>query len=159
MTRSCRLDTNSDQGNVGSHGMGRRRSVQGLRQPVPIQVSLQKIVRRATQPTAISAQTVETMNAAWRCTCFLTGITAALSAIGCSGAEMSWHGFRTLASTPLNELSGNDRWIETQLSRAVVSDTSYGSVACRHVVEKNAWSLSFQVCEPAPVVLRGELKR
>jgi hypothetical protein len=121
--------------------MGRRRSVQGLRQPVHIQVGLQKIVRRATQSTAISAQTVETMNAAWRCMCFLTGITAALSAIGYSGAEMNWHGFRTLASTQLNELGWNDRWIETRLSHAVVSDTSDGSVACHHVVEQKALSV------------------
>jgi hypothetical protein len=31
---------------------------------------------------------------------------------------MSWHGFRALASTQLNELGWNDRWIETQLSHA-----------------------------------------
>lgn len=31
---------------------------------------------------------------------------------------MSWHGFRSLASTQLNELGWNDRWIETQLSHA-----------------------------------------
>jgi hypothetical protein len=45
-------------------------------------------------------------------------ITAALRAIGYSGTEMSWHGFRSLASTQLNELGWNDRWIETQLSHA-----------------------------------------
>jgi integrase len=47
-----------------------------------------------------------------------TCITAALRAMGYSGAEMSWHGFRSLASTQLNELGWNDRWIETQLSHA-----------------------------------------
>ena len=45
-------------------------------------------------------------------------ITAALRAMGYSGAEMSWHGFRALASTQLHELGWNDRWIETQLSHA-----------------------------------------
>jgi hypothetical protein len=34
------------------------------------------------------------------------------------GTEMSWHGFRALASTQLHELGWNDRWIETQLSHA-----------------------------------------
>ena len=43
-------------------------------------------------------------------------ITAALRAIGYSGAEMSWHGFRALASTQLNELGWNDKWVEMQLA-------------------------------------------
>lgn len=45
-------------------------------------------------------------------------ITAALRAMGYGGPEMSWHGFRSLASTQLHELGWNDRWIETQLSHA-----------------------------------------
>lgn len=45
-------------------------------------------------------------------------ITAALRAIGYSGAEMSWHGFRALASTQLNELGWNDKWIEMQLAHS-----------------------------------------
>src|SRR5882757_7010743 len=45
-------------------------------------------------------------------------ITAALRAIGYTGAEVSWHGFRSLASTQLNELGWNERWIETQLSHS-----------------------------------------
>jgi hypothetical protein len=45
-------------------------------------------------------------------------ITAALRAMGYAGTEMSWHGFRSLASTQLHELGWNDRWIETQLSHA-----------------------------------------
>lgn len=45
-------------------------------------------------------------------------ITAALRAMGYAGTEMSWHGFRALASTQLHELGWNDRWIETQLSHA-----------------------------------------
>ena len=45
-------------------------------------------------------------------------LTAALRAIGYSGTEMTWHGFRALASTQLNELGWNERWIETQLSHA-----------------------------------------
>jgi integrase len=43
-------------------------------------------------------------------------ITAALRAMGYSGVEMSWHGFRALASTQLHELGWHDRWIETQLA-------------------------------------------
>jgi integrase len=45
-------------------------------------------------------------------------ILAALRAMGYLGTEMSWHGFRSLASTQLHELGWNDRWIETQLSHA-----------------------------------------
>jgi integrase len=45
-------------------------------------------------------------------------ITAALRAMGYASAEMSWHGFRALASTQLHELGWNDRWIETQLSHS-----------------------------------------
>jgi integrase len=45
-------------------------------------------------------------------------ITAALRAMGYASTEMSWHGFRSLASTQLPELGWNDRWIETQLSHA-----------------------------------------
>jgi integrase len=43
-------------------------------------------------------------------------LTAALRAMGYGGAEMTWHGFRALASTQLNELGWNDKWIETQLA-------------------------------------------
>jgi integrase len=45
-------------------------------------------------------------------------ITAALRSMGFSGEEMSWHGYRALASTQLNELGWNDKWIETQLAHA-----------------------------------------
>jgi hypothetical protein len=45
-------------------------------------------------------------------------ITAALRAMGYSGAQMSWHGFRAFASTQLNELGWNDKWIEAQLSHS-----------------------------------------
>jgi integrase len=45
-------------------------------------------------------------------------ITAALRAIGYSGAEMTWHGFRALASTQLNELGWNDKWVEMQLAHS-----------------------------------------
>ncbi len=45
-------------------------------------------------------------------------ITAALRAMGYAGTEMSWHGFRALASTQLHQRGWNDRWIETQLSHA-----------------------------------------
>src|SRR5882672_10028126 len=37
---------------------------------------------------------------------------------GYGSTEMSWHGFRALASTQLHELGWNDRWIETQLVHA-----------------------------------------
>ena len=45
-------------------------------------------------------------------------ITAALRAMGYSGAEMTWHGFRSLASTQLNELGWNENWIEMQLAHS-----------------------------------------
>ena len=45
-------------------------------------------------------------------------ILAALRAMGYASTEMSWHGFRALASTQLHELGWHDRWIETQLSHA-----------------------------------------
>jgi integrase len=44
-------------------------------------------------------------------------ITAALRAMGYS-TQMSWHGFRALASTQLNELGWNDKWVEAQLSHS-----------------------------------------
>lgn len=43
-------------------------------------------------------------------------ITAALRRMGYSGGEMTWHGFRSLASTQLNEHDWNRDWIETQLA-------------------------------------------
>jgi integrase len=43
-------------------------------------------------------------------------ITAALRRMGYSGEEMTWHGFRSLASTQLNEHDWNSDWIETQLA-------------------------------------------
>lgn len=42
-------------------------------------------------------------------------ITAALRRMGYSGDEMTWHGFRSTASTLLNELSLNPDIIELQL--------------------------------------------
>ena len=45
-------------------------------------------------------------------------ITGALRALGYGGAEMSWHGFRAMASTQLHELGWNDAWIEVQLAHA-----------------------------------------
>lgn len=35
-------------------------------------------------------------------------ITAALRRMGYTGDEMTWHGFRSLASTCLNEQAGNE---------------------------------------------------
>jgi integrase len=43
-------------------------------------------------------------------------ITAALRRMGYSGEEMTWHGFRSLASTQLNEHDWDRDWIETQLA-------------------------------------------
>jgi integrase len=45
-------------------------------------------------------------------------ITAALRRMGYSGEEMTWHGFRTIASTCLNELGWHPDLIELQLARA-----------------------------------------
>ena len=45
-------------------------------------------------------------------------ITTALRVMGYGSAEMTWHGFRALASTQLHELGWNERWIETQLAHA-----------------------------------------
>jgi integrase len=45
-------------------------------------------------------------------------ITAALRRMGYSGEEMTWHGFRTIASTCLNELGWHPDLIELQLAHA-----------------------------------------
>src|SRR5262249_23811143 len=45
-------------------------------------------------------------------------ITAALRRMGYSGQEMTWHGFRTIASTSLNELGWNPDLIELQLAHS-----------------------------------------
>jgi hypothetical protein len=45
-------------------------------------------------------------------------LTVALRSMGFSGEEMSWHGFRAMASTFLNELGWNDKWIEMQLAHS-----------------------------------------
>jgi hypothetical protein len=45
-------------------------------------------------------------------------VTAALRAMGYASTEMTWHGFRALASTQLHELGWNDQWIEMQLAHA-----------------------------------------
>jgi hypothetical protein len=45
-------------------------------------------------------------------------ITAALRRMGYSGDEMTWHGFRSLASTQLNEQGWDNDWIEAQLAHA-----------------------------------------
>jgi integrase len=45
-------------------------------------------------------------------------ITAALRRMGYSSEEMTWHGFRTIASTCLNELGWHPDLIELQLAHA-----------------------------------------
>lgn len=43
-------------------------------------------------------------------------ITAALRRLGYTGDEMTWHGFRSMASTRLHEEGFNSDWIEAQLA-------------------------------------------
>jgi hypothetical protein len=43
-------------------------------------------------------------------------ITAALRALGYSGEEMSWHGFRALANTQLMEIGWHEKWVDMQLA-------------------------------------------
>lgn len=45
-------------------------------------------------------------------------INVALRSMGFPNSEMTWHGFRSLASTQLHEIGWNDCWIETQLAHA-----------------------------------------
>ena len=45
-------------------------------------------------------------------------ITAALRRMGYTGREMTWHGFRSLASTCLNEQGWHPDLIELQLAHA-----------------------------------------
>lgn len=45
-------------------------------------------------------------------------ITAALRRMGYTGDQMTWHGFRSLASTQLNEQGFESDWIETQLAHS-----------------------------------------
>lgn len=49
-------------------------------------------------------------------------VTAALRRMGYSGDQMTWHGFRTIASTLLREQGWNDELIERQLGHEVGSD-------------------------------------
>ncbi|MFC4307974.1 tyrosine-type recombinase/integrase [Steroidobacter flavus] len=49
-------------------------------------------------------------------------ITAAFRRMGYSGDEMTWHGFRTIASTLLRELGWEDELIERQLGHDVGND-------------------------------------
>ena len=45
-------------------------------------------------------------------------VTAALRRMGYTGDQMTWHGFRTIASTCLNELGFNPDIIELQLAHS-----------------------------------------
>jgi len=45
-------------------------------------------------------------------------MTSALRAMGYAGDVMTDHGFRSMASTQLNELGWNDKWVEVQLAHA-----------------------------------------
>ena len=47
-----------------------------------------------------------------------SAITAAHRRMGSSGQQMTWHGFRTIASTSLNELGWNCDLIELQLAHS-----------------------------------------
>jgi integrase len=49
-------------------------------------------------------------------------VTAALRRMGYSGEEMTWHGFRSLASTSLNEQGWHPDLIELQLAHAERND-------------------------------------
>lgn len=57
---------------------------------------------------------------------------------------MSWHGFRSLASTQLHELGWNDRWIETQLSHAdrnkVRASYNHAQYLPQHRTMMQAWA-------------------
>ncbi len=71
-------------------------------------------------------------------------ITAALRAMGYGSTEMSWHGFRALASTQLHELGWNDRWIETQLAHADRNKTGSAYNLAKYLPQRRtmlqAWS-------------------
>lgn len=49
-------------------------------------------------------------------------LTAALHRMGYTGDQMTWHGFRSLASTQLNEQGFESDWIEAQLAHSARDD-------------------------------------
>ncbi len=87
----------------------------------------QHVVPLATQAVEI-LQTLQPVTSRWKYVfaCLRGGdrpmsgaaITAALRRMGYAGNEMSWHGFRTIASTCLNEQGFNADLIELQLAHA-----------------------------------------
>jgi integrase len=62
------------------------------------------------------------------CTCgedrpmSVNALTAALRRMGYGGDQMTWHGFRSLASTQLNEQGFEPDWVAAQLARAERND-------------------------------------
>jgi integrase len=71
-------------------------------------------------------------------------ITAALRRMGYTGDEMTWHGFRALASTQLNELDWDDDWIEAQLAHTeknkVRGDYNFAKYLPQRRVMMQAWA-------------------
>jgi hypothetical protein len=49
-------------------------------------------------------------------------LTAALRRMGYTGDQMTWHAFRSLASTQLNEQGFESDWIEAQLAHSERDD-------------------------------------
>ncbi len=71
-------------------------------------------------------------------------ITAALRRMGYAGEEMTWHGFRTIASTCLNEQGWNPDLIELQLAHAERNDVRGAYNRAQRLVDRRkmmqAWA-------------------
>jgi hypothetical protein len=58
--------------------------------------------------------------------------------MGYSGQEMTWHGFRTIASTCLNELGWHPDLIELQLAHVESGDVRAAYNKAQRLVERRA---------------------
>ncbi|MGN6312836.1 MAG: tyrosine-type recombinase/integrase [Rhodanobacteraceae bacterium] len=70
-------------------------------------------------------------------------ITSALRRLGYTGDEMTWHGFRSMASTRLHEAGFNTDWIEAQLAHtdsSVRGDYNYALYLQQRRKMMQAWA-------------------
>lgn len=70
-------------------------------------------------------------------------VTAALRRMGYTGDEMTWHGFRSMASTRLHEAGFNTDWIEAQLAHtdsSVRGDYNYALYLQQRRKMMQAWA-------------------
>lgn len=85
-------------------------------------------------------------------------LTAALRRMGYSGDQMTWHGFRSLASTQLNEQGFEPDWIEAQLAHAERNDIRAAYNYAKYLPQRRkmmqAWADYLDGLRLGPSVLR-----